>query len=91
MSGMPDKGHCACKFSSGGVLSKTCAWHEAMSKDAARYRWLRENDENAWEDAGVVAFYDWILTQRGDGLDAAIDAARANVSPIRDRTHGGEG
>ncbi len=27
---MPEPGHCACKFSSGGVLSKGCEWHKRL-------------------------------------------------------------
>lgn len=41
---MPEKGHCACKFSSGGVLSKSCKFHESLHMDAARYRVLRNQD-----------------------------------------------
>lgn len=57
--GMPDKGHCKCKFSSGGVLSKSCAWHNSMAQDAVRYRWIREQ------------YY----CPPGTLLDQAIDAA----------------
>ena len=57
--GMPDKGHCKCKFSAGGVLSKSCAWHKAMAQDAVRYKWIREQ------------YY----CPPGTLLDQAIDAA----------------
>ena len=35
MSDMPEPGHCACKFSSGGVLSKECAFHKSISERLA--------------------------------------------------------
>lgn len=69
MSNMPDKGHCACKFSSGGVLSKSCQWHNAMAEDAARYRWLANNE----------SYHIFVSAETKEELDAAIDAEIAAI------------
>lgn len=81
MSDMPEPGHCACKFTSGGWLKKPCAWHQAMAKDAERYRWLR----SCGKFAPSVIGRGWALTTGSWGdtkkeehmktLDAAIDDA----------------
>ena len=49
---------------------------EGLRADAERYRWLRDNNTDAWERAGVVGFYDWILTSEGESLNQVIDKAR---------------
>ncbi len=61
---VPPAGHCNCRFSSGGVLSKSCAFHDEQRKDAERYRWMKR------EVKRIPPGWDLI------GWDAAIDAAR---------------
>lgn len=58
--------------------------HRQMTKDAERYRWLRQDEGMAdWDAAGVLELYAGPDYSRkiGESLDAAIDAAMA---PKRD-------
>ncbi len=60
---------------------------DALRRDAARYRWLRDHPKSTWTHIGVpikVFRCDVPITYRGElpaNLDAAIDAAMAEVAP----------
>lgn len=72
-----------------------CASHAQIAGDAARYRWLRDTNGSSnrcpagddYEVCGVVeSIYVEIgngtaVALTGQGLDAAIDAARAKEKP----------
>lgn len=83
MSDMPDKGHCKCKFSSGGVLNKSCAWHNNMARDAARYRWLRDTGDSTWQpliERAKLEFPHVPVKELASMVDEMIDGAIAPIA-----------
>lgn len=70
---MPEKGHCACKFSSGGVLSKCCEFHT---------RWMRQEIENETKACAATAEQCEIETTHGwrEAIAAAIRARLSSTS-----------
>jgi len=53
----------------------------AAQADAERYRWLRAHDVLCWSREPNGAGKAPIETSHGKKLDAAIDAARAEIAP----------
>lgn len=80
MSGLPDKGHCACKFSSGGVLSRSCEFHQRLlmaerEKNAAICEAMRPTGGRAWTEAQAACYEALSMAAvniRAAGLMAAI-------------------
>ena len=61
---------------------------EAIRRDAARYRWLRERDLDTIDAGGVFAGQTpQNLVLNGEDLDRAIDAAMGTDSRSQDDAH----
>lgn len=67
----------ACRFCAGrgnGSVFAAAPPSPAVERDAARYRWLRDDEEWAFFDSGWLVKHD-LYGQGSDSLDAFIDAA----------------